>query len=112
MAHFQLTLSDITNPMNTLPQTGRLQKRLQRVTVYPTLVSQQKFWLQLYNIEKCVFTVQLYSLAGRQVYKHFLYHADIHSTHTIQFPRHIDRGIYKVAIRFGDEHYVQNIVID
>ena len=98
--------------MNTLPLTDRLQKRLQRVTVYPNLVSQQKFWLQLYSIEKCVFTVQLYSLAGQQVYKHFLYHADYHSTHTIQLPRHIDRGIYKVAIRVGDEHFVQPIVID
>jgi hypothetical protein len=109
MAHFQLTVQ--YHPMNTLPLTDRLKKRLQRVTVYPNLVSQQKFWLQLYHIDKSVFTVQLYSLAGQQVFKLFLYHADFHSTHTIQLPRHIDRGIYKVAIRVGDEHFVQPIVL-
>ncbi|WP_207515724.1 T9SS type A sorting domain-containing protein [Longitalea luteola] len=98
--------------MSTLPQPDRLNKRLERITVYPTLVSQKKFWLQLYNIEQCVFTVHLYSLSGQQVFKHFLNHTDLHSTHTIQLPWDIPRGIYKVAIRYGDTHYVQPIVID
>ena len=90
----------------------RSQKRVQRITVYPNLVTQKKFWLQLYNVEQCVFTVQLYSLAGQQVFKHFLYHADIYSNHTILLPNQLPRGIYKVAVRYGDNHYVQPIVID
>jgi hypothetical protein len=98
--------------MDTSPQTDLSKKRAQRITVYPNLVSQGKFWLQLYNIEQCVFTVQLYSLAGQQVFKHFLYHSDFHSTHTVQLPQQLARGIYKVAIRFGDNHYVQPIVVD
>jgi hypothetical protein len=102
----------VPNPMNTLPFTDHSKKRVQRITVYPNLVSQRKFWLQLYNIDKCVFTVQLYSLAGQQVFKHFLYHAELHSNHTVQLPRQLARGIYKVAIRCGDNHYVQPIVID
>jgi hypothetical protein len=97
--------------MNTLPQTEPLKKRAHRITVYPNLVSQKKFWLQLYNIEQCVFTVHLYSLAGQQVFKQFLYHSDMHSTHTVQLPQHLARGIYKIAIRYGDSHYVQPIVI-
>jgi hypothetical protein len=97
--------------MNTLPQTEPLKKRAHRITVYPNLVSQKKFWLQLYNIEQCVFTVHLYSLAGQQVFKQFLYHSDMHSTHTVQLPHHLARGIYKIAIRYGDSHYVQPIVI-
>lgn len=97
--------------MTTLPQTEQLKKRIERITVYPNLVSQKKFWLQLYNIEQCVFTVQLYSLAGQQVFKHFLFHSDLHSTHTVQLPQQLDRGIYKIAIRYGDNHFVQPIVI-
>jgi hypothetical protein len=98
--------------MNALPSTEHLKKRTQRITVYPNLVSQKKFWLQLYNFEQCVFTVQLYSLAGQQVFKHFLFHSDFHSTHAVQLPHHLARGIYKVAIRCGDNHYVQPIVIE
>ena len=97
--------------MTTLPQTEQLKKRIERITVYPNLVSQKKFWLQLYNIEQCVFTVQLYSLAGQQVFKHFLFHSDLHSTHTVLLPQQLDRGIYKIAIRYGDNHFVQPIVI-
>lgn len=97
--------------MNALPPIDR-KKRAQRVTIYPYLVSQKQFWLQLYNIDKCVFTVHLYSLTGQQVFKHFLYHSDFHSTHTIKLPTHVSRGVYKVAVRFGDNHYVQPIVIE
>jgi hypothetical protein len=96
--------------MTTLQPDDR-KKRSQRVTIYPNLVSQKQFWLQLYNIEKCVFSVHLYSLTGQQVFKHFLYHSDFHSTHTIKLPIHLDRGVYKVAVRFGENHYVQPIVI-
>ena len=103
--------------MTTLSQTEQSKteqskKRTQRITVYPNLVSQKKFWLQLYNIEQCVFTIQLYSLAGQQVFKHFLFHSDLHSTHTVHLPQHLDRGMYKIAIRYGDNHYVQPIVIE
>lgn len=97
--------------MSILPQTER-KKRAQRVTVYPNLVSQKKFWLQLYNIEKCVFSVHLYSLTGQQVFKHFLYHSDFHSTHAILLPTNLQRGVYKVAVRVGELHYVQPIVIE
>jgi hypothetical protein len=97
--------------MNTLLQPNRLKNRVQRITVYPNLVSQKKFWLQLYNIEQCVFSVHLYSLSGQQVFKHFIYHNDLHSTHTVLLPQNLERGIYKIAIRYGDNHYVQPIVI-
>ena len=90
----------------------RPQNRTQRVTIYPTLVSQKKFWIQLYNIEQCVFTVHLYELSGQQVYKHFIFHSNLHSNHTIYLPTHIGRGIYKLAVRYGDNHIVQPMVID
>lgn len=98
--------------MNTLEPINRLQKRNQRLTIYPTLVSQKQFWLQLYNIEKCVFTVHLYSLSGEQVFKHFIFHSELHTNHTIHLPWYIERGVYKLAIRYGDNHYVQPIVVE
>jgi len=98
--------------MNASEQSNRIQKRTQRITIYPNLVSQKTFWLQLYNIDQCVFTVHLYSLTGQQVFKHFLFHSDFHSNHTIHLPAHIGRGVYKLAIRYGENHYVQPIVIE
>jgi hypothetical protein len=97
--------------MNTYQPSKLAMKRSQRITVYPNLVSQKKFWIQLYSIEKCVFTVHLYSLTGQQVFKLFLNHADMTSEHTVHLPQHIQRGIYKVAIRFGEEHHVQPMII-
>ena len=98
--------------MNASEQSNRTQKRTQRITIYPNLVSQKTFWLQLYNIDQCVFTVHLYSLTGQQVFKHFLFHSDFHSNHAIHLPAHIERGVYKLAIRYGENHYVQPIVIE
>ena len=98
--------------METPEITSRLKKRAERITIYPNLVSQKQFYLQLYNIDKCVFTVHLYSLTGQQVFKLFLFHSDFHSNHTIRLPNHLGRGVYKVAIRYGDNHYVQPLVIE
>jgi len=98
--------------MNALLTSNVLQKRAQRITVYPNLVTQKQFWLQLYNIDKCVFSVHVYSLTGQQVFKLFLYHSDVHSSHTIQLPAHVQRGVYKVAVRTSDSHHVQPIVIE
>lgn len=106
-----ITYPNPPDPMNIVQQINREKKRSQRITIYPNLVSQKRFWLQFYNIDPCVFTVHLYSLTGQQVFKHFLFHNDLHSNHTVQLPAHISRGIYKVAIRYGDNHYVQPIVI-
>jgi hypothetical protein len=87
-------------------------KRLQRITLYPTLVSRHQFWLQLYNVEQCVFTVHLYTLSGVEVFTRFYVHEEINSNHTIQVHEHIPRGIYKVAIRCEDIQYLQNIIIE
>jgi hypothetical protein len=98
--------------MSSSQPVNQPSKRSQRITVYPTLVSQKQFWLQFYNIEKCVFSIHLYSLSGQQVYKHFIFHSEMHSNHAIHLPSYIERGVYKLAIRYGDNHYVQPIVIE
>jgi hypothetical protein len=92
-----------------LPQ--RPSKRLQRITLYPTLVTQHQFWLQLYNIGTCVFSVHIYTLHGLEVFTHFYMHQEINSMHAIHVHQHIGRGIYKVAVRCDDLQYLQNIII-
>ena len=89
-------------PMNiTQPQYagGQALSRSQRITIYPNLVTQKLFWIQFYYIDKCVFSVHLYTLTGEEVYRRFFHHANYHATHAIQLPLRLARGIYKLAIR-------------
>lgn len=86
-------------------------KRSQRITVYPNLVSLKQFWLQLYNIDNCVFTIQLYTLTGYEVFRRFFYHANFCSNHTIKLPEKLERGIYKLVICCDEIRYTQPLVV-
>ncbi|AXY73495.1 hypothetical protein D3H65_05665 [Paraflavitalea soli] len=90
---------------------ARFLQLSQRITLYPSLVTERRFWLQLYNIERGVFTIYFYTLSGVLLFKSFLAHKEHFSTHTICLPVLISTGIYKVAVCCGDSHYLQTIVI-
>ena len=92
-----------------LPATRFLQVS-QRITLYPDLVTERRFWLQLYSIDRCVFSVYFYTLSGMLMFKTFLAHKEHFSTHTIWLPANISTGIYRVAICCG-EHYYQKMVV-
>jgi hypothetical protein len=96
-----------TQPQHT---DGQALLRSQRITIYPNLVSQRQFWIQFYYVEKCVFSVHLYTLTGQEVYRHFFHHGSIHATHNVQLPRMV-RGIYKLAIRSEHIGELRPIVI-
>ena len=90
---------------------ARFLQLSQRITLYPNLVTEKRFWLQLYNIERSVFAVYFYTLSGALLFKTFLAHKDHFSTHTIWLPAKIGTGIYKVAVYCGEHHYLKTIVI-
>lgn len=102
-------------PMNTnlLTTAGPqpLLLRTQRITVYPNLVTQKLFWLQFYYVDKCVFSVHLYTLSGYEVFRKFYHHANYHATHAVQLPRHLMRGVYKMVIKSERINHGQPIVI-
>ena len=101
-------------PMNTtqLPYAaGQTLRRSQRITVYPHLVSQKQFWLQFYYVDKCVFSVHLYTLTGQEVFRKFFHHANYHGTHAVQLPRNLVTGIYKLAIRSEHISHMQPLVV-
>jgi hypothetical protein len=85
--------------------------RTQRITVYPNLVSQKIFWLQFYYVDRCVFSVHLYTLGGYEVFRKFYFHDTFHATHAVQLPRHLVRGVYKLVIRSERLHHAQPIVL-
>jgi|GEM_PF-834610 hypothetical protein len=93
------------------PVEEHLLPRTQRITVYPNLVQQKQFWLQFYYVDKCVFSVHLYTLSGFEVFRKFYHHASLHATHSISLPAKLQRGIYKLALRSEAIDYVQPIVI-
>lgn len=97
--------------MPPLLPAARFLQLSQRITLYPNLVTEKRFWLQLYNIERNVFTIYFYTLSGMLLFKSFLAHKEHFSTHTICLPARISTGIYKVAVCCGDYHYLQTIVI-
>lgn len=90
---------------------ARFLQATQRITLYPTLVTERKFWLQLYNIDRTVFALYCYTLSGALLFRSFIAHKEHFSTHVISLPRHITGGIYKVALYCGDHHYLHSIVV-
>ena len=96
----------------TRPQpTAASVQRSQRITVYPNLVSQKQFWLQFYYVDKCVFSVHIYTLTGQEVFRRFYHHSNLHGTHAVQLPLRFSRGIYKMALKSEHISYLQPIVI-
>jgi hypothetical protein len=93
-----------------LPALSLLQLS-QRITLYPELVTEKRFWLQLYNIERGVFTVYFYTLSGVLLFQTFLAHKEHYSTHTIWLPAKISTGIYKVAVFSSEHYYLKTVVI-
>ena len=90
---------------------GATLLRSQRITIYPNLVAQKQFWLQFYYVDKCVFSVQLYTLTGQEVFRRFFHHGHLHATHVVQLPVRFARGIYKLAIRSEHLMLMQPIII-
>lgn len=97
----------------TQPQyaAGIALSRTQRITIYPSLVTQKQFWIQFYYVDKCVFSVQLYALNGDEVFRRFFHHGSWHGTHVVQLPWRLNRGIYRLAIRSERISWLQPIVI-
>lgn len=87
---------NITQPQHA---AGSVLQRSQRITIYPNLVAQKQFWIQFYYVDKCVFSVHLYTLTGQEVFRRFIHHATWHGTHAVQLPWKFSRGIYKLVIR-------------
>jgi hypothetical protein len=101
-------------PMNTTqPQyaAGPAMPRAQRITIYPNLVKQKQFWIQFYYVDKCVFSVQLYTLNGDEVFRRFFHHGNFHATHAVQLPMRLSRGIYRLAIRSERVSWLQPLVV-
>lgn len=94
-----------------LPNSAGTILRSQRITIYPNLVAQKQFWLQFYYVDQCVFSVQLYTLTGQEVFRRFFHHANLHGTHMVQLPVKFARGIYKLAVRSEHVMVMQPIVI-
>lgn len=99
------------HPMNASLNISHSAARSRRVTLYPNLVTQRCCWLQLYHVENGPVHIELYTLSGGLVLKNFCYHAGFQSTHTITFPAHIKRSIYKITIRCADHAITQPIII-
>ena len=97
----------------TQPQkpAGIVLQRSQRITVYPNLVTQKQFWLQFYYVDKCVFSVHLYTLTGHEVFRKFFHHAPLHATHAVLLPGNLMTGIYKLAIKSEHISHLQPIVV-
>ena len=90
---------------------ARFMQLSQRITVYPDLITQRCFWLQLNNIDRGILSLYIYTLAGTLLCKGIVAHKEHFSTHTIPIPESITHGIYKIAITCGDYHYLKTLVI-
>jgi len=90
---------------------ARFLQLSQRITVYPELITQQCFWLQLYNIDRGIVMLYFYTLTGKLVCKAILTHKEHFSMHAIRLPASIRGGIYRLAVCCGEHHYLQTLVV-
>lgn len=99
-------------PMNTpLLSAAGYSALSQRITLYPNLVTEKRFWLQLYNIDRGIFTIYFYTLSGVLLFKGFLAHKEHFSTHTINIPEKLTTGIYKIAVCCDEFYYLKTLVV-
>jgi hypothetical protein len=96
---------------NVILPAARFLQPAQRVTIYPNLVTERRFWLQLYSIERAVMTIYFYTLHGTLLFKTIVAHKEHWSTHTVWLPSIVTSGVYKVAISCGELHYAKTLVI-
>jgi hypothetical protein len=94
-----------------LSPAAQLLHLSQRITVYPDLITEQSFWLQLYNIDRGIAMLYFYTLTGSLVCKAILTHKEHFSTHVIKLPASLRGGIYRLYICCGEAYYQKTLVI-
>ena len=77
------------------------------ISVYPNPVTGSAIILQLNNQPKGLYTVQLFSNAGQQLYNKTLEHAGGSSTQTLELKNIFEKGIYQLKVSGISKSYTQ-----
>jgi hypothetical protein len=90
-----------------------LGKALPGLAVYPNPVKDHRFNLQLSNLERGNYTMNIYNAAGQKLFTHSFLHTGGSGTESLQLGNQFNPGIYRLEVVSSRmERFVQTIVIN
>ncbi len=92
--------------------TIRIQLNITKsgVAVYPNPVQGDRVTLELNNLEKGNYTLQLYNSTGQQIFGKQIDHQGGSATQTVQLPKALPAGIYRLMIELKEKQFAQTII--
>lgn len=82
------------------------------INIYPNPVRGKQLTLQLNNLQKGIFSVQVFNRMGQQVSQSQLDISEENMTHTLQLPSAIDPGTYNLVISNGTLRLSKTFIIE
>ena len=89
----------------------RLGKGGEAISVYPNPVKGNTIGLQLTNLEKGSYTVNVYNTNGQLVATKMLQHGGGSASEQIVLPTSATKGVYQLEVRGDNSRYVQTIIL-
>jgi hypothetical protein len=89
-------------------RTGDAQRS---ITVYPNPVTDKTIILQLNNLHRGIFKIELYNSIGQAVYKNNIVYSGGSLTETIKLPESIAEGLYHLHVYSGEVRFDQKLIM-
>lgn len=83
----------------------------EKVAVYPNPVQSGRVNLQTGNLVKGIYSIEIFSAAGQQVYNKIINHSGGTAIHSIQLPATIKAGIYHIQLKSDEVKEVRQFLV-
>jgi hypothetical protein len=80
--------------------------------IYPTVVTNHEFNLQMNNLPQGSYTLHVYNTAGQVIINKVLPHAGGTSTQTLLLPANVSKGMYKIRLGDKGKVYYSSVVVE
>jgi hypothetical protein len=89
-----------------------LSKAGKGIGVYPSIVKNNQFTLQITNLPAGSYRMNVHNAVGQLVVSRNINHAGSSTTQTINLPASVQKGVYKVRLTGAAETAVATIVVE
>ncbi|HEX8277414.1 MAG TPA: T9SS type A sorting domain-containing protein, partial [Segetibacter sp.] len=86
-----------------------IKKNEKSITIFPNPVSGNTINVRMDNIEKGIYTIAIYSNAGRKIYSGSINHNGTFGNYKIFTGKVVSSGNYKLQISNGDKTFIENV---
>ena len=89
-----------------------LSKAGKGIGVYPSIVRNNQFTLQISNLPAGSYRMNIHNAVGQLVISRNINHAGISSTQTVNLPASVQKGVYRVKLAGAAETAVTTIIVE